>query len=130
MPRSLSSQRGEGKIGCIVSLLVLIILGAVAFKVVPVFFSNQEFVRSAEEIAGRAAVLSQDNIALQIRNRAQELGIPEALEPGAVTVVKSGAGQGTCRLTLNYKRKVDLFGVTTLDIKTEREKSIPFADYR
>ncbi|HOD33390.1 MAG: hypothetical protein BWY56_00911 [Acidobacteria bacterium ADurb.Bin340] len=130
MTRTLSSQRGEGKIGCIVSLLVLVVLGAVAFKVVPVVFSNQEFVRSAEEIAGRAATLSQDNITLQIQKRAQDLEIMEALEPGAVTVVKSGGGQGTCRLSLNYVRKVDLFGITTIDIKTNKEKAIPFADYR
>ena len=47
-----------------------------------------------------------------------------------VTVVKSGGGQGTCRLSLNYVRKVDLFGITTIDIKTNKEKAIPFADYR
>jgi len=130
MTRTLSSQRVEGKIGCIVSLLVLVVLGAVAFKVVPVVFSNQEFVRSAEEIAGRAATLSQDNITLQIQKRAQDLEIMEALEPGAITVVKSGTERGTCRVSLNYVRKVDLFGVTSIEIKTEKEKHVPFADYR
>ncbi len=131
MSRTLSSQRGEGKIGCVVSLLVLIILGAVGFKVVPVLFTNHEFVKASEEIAGRAAVLTQQNIELQIREKAQDLGIHEALEAGAIEVSRTGGtGNGICTVRLNYTRKVDLFGVTSFEIKTEKEKVTPYMDVR
>lgn len=131
MPRIHTSQRGEGKIGCIVSLLVLILLGATGFKVVPVLFSNHEFVKGSEEIAGRAALLTQQNIELQIREKAQDLGIREALEPGAITVTRTtGSGNGVCTVRLAYTRKVDLFGVTSLEIKTTEEKVVPYMDAR
>ena len=39
---SQSRQRGEGKVGCIVSLLVLGSLTAAAFKAVPIYWSDNE----------------------------------------------------------------------------------------
>ncbi len=128
MTRNLTSQRGEGKIGCIVSLLVLVVLGATGFKVVPVMFTNHELLKYAEEVATRAAVLTKENIELQIRQKAKELEIVEALEPGAIVVTRTqrGGEGGTCRVALSYTRKVDLYGVTTIEIKTEEEKSVPY----
>lgn len=131
MSRTRSTQRGEGKIGCIVSLLVLILLVATGFKVVPVLYSNHEFVKVSEEIAGRAALLTQQNIELQIREKAQDLGIREALEPGAIVVTRTaGSGNGVCTVRLTYTREVDLFGVTSFEIKTNKEKVVPYMDVR
>ena len=45
------TQRGEGKIGCVVTLLVLILLVSAAFKAVPVFFSNNEVITAVEMYA-------------------------------------------------------------------------------
>lgn len=130
MTRNRNSQRGEGKVGCIVSLLVLVIVGAAAIKIVPVLYTNNELVKAAEEIAGRAAVITQETIDLQIRSKAKDLNIPEALAPGAIVVLRSGATSGSCKVTLKYKRKVDLFGITSIDFNTDTTKTVLFMDVR
>lgn len=124
-------QRGEGKIGCIVTLLVLVILGAAAFQVVPVLFSNNDFLSSVENIAGRAAIIPQATIEAQINQKARELNIPEALAPGAIVVTKSGDHQmGTCTVRLKYTRKIDFYGVFTYPLETDKVKNIPYMDAR
>lgn len=126
------TQRGEGKIGCIVSLLVLILFGATAIKVVPVYYSNNELLKSAEEIATRAAVLTQENIEAQIKAKARDLEIPEALAPGAIHVRRTAASgiEGSCTVRIEYTRKIDLYGVTSLEINTSKQKVVPYMDVR
>lgn len=122
-------QRGEGKIGCIISLLVLAVLIGAAIKAVPILFSNNDFVGSIESIAGRAAIIPQATIELQIRDKAKELGIPEALAPGAILVSKSGDSiSGMCTVRLRYTRKIDFYGVYTYPMETNLTKSVPFLD--
>ncbi len=124
-------QRGEGKIGCIVSLLILSVAVAAAIKVVPVLFSNNDFLNSVESIAGRAAIIPQANIEAQINQKARELNIPEALAPGAIVVSKTGDNfQGTCVVRLNYTRNIDLYGVFSFPYKTETVKTVPIMDAR
>lgn len=126
-----NGQRGEGKIGCIVSLLVVALLVAAAFQVVPVLFSNNDFVSAAENIAGRAAINPQATIEVQIRNKAKEIGIPEALVPGAVVVTKTGDNSsGNCTVRIRYTRKIDFYGIYTYPLETNVTKSIPYMDAR
>jgi len=126
-----SQQRGEGKIGCIVTLLVLSILGAAAFQIVPVLFSNNDFLTSVENIAGRAAIIPQATIEAQILQKARELGIQEALAPGAVLVSKTGDNQGgVCTVRIRYTRKIDFYGVFTFPLETDKNKVIPYMDAR
>jgi len=125
------NQRGEGKIGCIVTLLILSVAGAAAFQFVPVLFSNNDFLNSVENIAGRAGILSQSTIEAQINQKARELGIPEAIAPGAVMVTKVGDNQqGTCTVRINYTRKIDFYGFFTYPLKTEKVKAVPYMDAR
>lgn len=124
-------QRGEGKIGCIVSLLILSLAGAAAFQFVPVLLSNNNFLNSVESIAGRAAIIPLPGIVAQINQKARELNIPEALAPGAIVVTKSGDNfQGTCTVRLNYTRNIDFYGIFSLPYKTETVKSVPIMDAR
>jgi hypothetical protein len=121
------TQRGEGKVGCIVSLLVLVLLVGTAFKAVPVLYSNNELWTTAQEICGRAALLDQTNMTKQIEAKARELEIPEALAPGAIQVSKSGGDQGgTCRLSLNYAREIDFYGIYKYKLATEKSKAVPY----
>jgi len=124
-------QRGEGKIGCIVTLLVLSIAGAAAYQFLPVLFSNNDFLNSVESIAGRAAIIPLPGIEAQINQKARELNIPEALAPGAVVVTKSGDNfQGTCTVRLNYTRNINFYGIFSFPYKTETVKSVPIMDAR
>ena len=120
-------QRGEGKIGCVVSLLVLAVLTATAFKLVPVYWSDNEMKDAAKDFASRASVLKTEVIELQLRAKARDLGIGEALRPGAIKATKSGDGtQGMCTINLNYKRKIDLYGVYQWPVEVSAAISAPY----
>jgi len=127
MTPSIQRQRGEGKIGCIVSLLVLSIAIAVGVKAGPVYWSNNELKETAKDLASRASVINLAAIELQIKAKARELNVPEALVPGAISVRKSGDGiQGTCTVTLRYTRKIDFYGVTEYAMVMDEVVSVPY----
>jgi uncharacterized membrane protein len=120
-------QRGEGKIGCIVTMLVLVVVAAVAIKAVPVFWSDNELKDAAKDLASRASVTPVENIELQLRTKARQLEIAEAMAPGALKAYKTGDNQqGTCRIHLRYDRKVDLYGTYTWVISTDTDISAPY----
>jgi hypothetical protein len=125
--RRRESQRGESKVGCTISLLIFVILVAAAFQIVPVLFSNNDFLNSVESIAGRGAIIPQATIEAQIREKARELKIPEALTPGAIVVSKVGDNMnGTCTVRIKYTRKIDFYGVFSFPLETDKEKSFPY----
>jgi len=132
---AMTSQRkaelGEGKIGCIVSLLLLIIASALVIKIVPVYYSNSSLVTVAEDLGSRAALLPKAAIEAQLRAKAAELEIPEAVAKGAMTVAVVGdSSSGTCNITLKFTRKVDLFGIYTLPVEMDKTVSRPYMDAR
>jgi hypothetical protein len=120
-------QRGEGKIGCIVSLVVLVTLTATAFKAVPIYWSDNELKDAAKDIASRASVLPVEAIELQLRAKARDLGIGEAITPGAIKASKyGGASQGTCTVVINYKRKIDFYGIHQWTVIANTSISAPY----
>jgi hypothetical protein len=120
-------QRGEGKIGCVVSLVVLVTLTATAFKAVPIFWTDNELKDAAKDIASRASLIKTEAIELQLRAKARDLGIGEAMVPGAITASKAGDGnQGTCNIALNYKRTIDLYGVYQWVVEVKTTVSAPY----
>jgi hypothetical protein len=124
-------ERGEGKIGCILTLLVLIALGCVAAKVVPVFFANNGLITAAEDLGSRAGILPAATLQAQLRAKAAELEIPEALAKGAMTVKVQGDSQsGNCTIELHFSRKVDLWGIYTLNIPVDKTLNRPYMDAR
>ena len=124
-------QRGEGKLGCIVSLLVLLVLVGIGIKAVPVYWSNNELKDAAKDLASRASVQSVPLIEQQLRAKAKELEIPEALAAGAIVITKSGDNsQGNCTVRLHYSRKIDFFGITSYTLETEDSVSSPYLDAR
>ena len=126
-----SSERGEGKIGCFVSLIVLIIAAGLGFKIVPVFFSNNALVTTAEDLGSRAGIMPTASLEAQLRSRAVELEIPEALAKGAMTFHLLGdKNSGTCIVKLHFTRKIDLYGAYTLPIDMDKTISRPYMDAR
>ena len=124
------SQAGEGKLGCIVSLAVLIILGAAAAKIGPAYMHQNEMQSISSDLASRAALMSAEAIMKQLRTKAHELEIPEALVPGAIQISGTGPREGTCTIHLKYTQKIDLYGITTFDFETDKTISKPFMDAR
>jgi len=130
MSRSRQAQRGEGKIGCIVSLLVFLILGGVAYKIVPYWWAVDQLINSADELASRAGMVNRESILAQLKAKAREEEIPEATSPGAITVMITGSGEsGQCTITLRFERAIDLFGVTKVNWATDKRISKPWGRY-
>lgn len=131
MTENRRNERGEGKIGCVVSLLVLIIVGAVALKIVPVLYANNSLVNAAEDLGSRAGIMSVATLEQQLRAKAAELEIPEALAKGGITFTILGdRSAGTCIIKLKYTQKLDLYGAYTLPIATDKTISRPYMDVR
>lgn len=120
-------QRGEGKIGCIISLLVFGALAAAAYKAVPVYYSNSELVDACDFIASGAARKPAETIEREVKDKAKELGIHEIFaDKNAIRVVKTGGGEsGTCTITLRYKRTIDFYGTYKWTLETNKRISKP-----
>ena len=105
-------QRGEGKVGCTISLLVLAILVAVAIKVIPVYYADNQILDIVERKAEMAAGRTPEDMEKEVRIEIRGLGIPEATAPRAITFRKTMSGDaGTVTATMKYSHKVDLYGV-------------------
>ncbi len=120
MTPSQHSQRGEGKLGCILTLLILVGLAAITLKAFPVFYSNMELADACDFIATSASRLPREQVEANVRQKAKELEIAEALRPGAIHVVKVSGEPGTCTITLKYTRSIDFYGFYTYKYETSK----------
>ena len=105
--------------------------GAAALKLVPVFYTNSGLADAAGDIAVEAGLYPQAALMAKLRGKAQELDIPEALLDNAMSIALVGEkSAGTCTVTLNYNREVDLYGLYKLNIATQKSISRAYKDYR
>ena len=131
-------ERGEGQIGCVVTLGVLLLVTAVLYKIVPVFYANSNLADTANDLSSKAGILAAATLELQLKAKAKELEIPEALAPGAIKVSLAGdknslAGDknsGTCSIHLHYTRKVDLYGAYVYPVDFDKIVMNPYMDVR
>ena len=124
-------QRGEGKVGCIVTLLVFLVLVAVAAKIVPYWWSVDQLRDSADELASRAGLLNDETIKAQIKAKAREQEIPEALAPNAIVVRRQGSSnEGTMNIDLRFQRDLDFYGVYKYTWTTDKHIAKPYMDAR
>lgn len=114
------SERGESKLSCLLTLLVVGGLVAVTFKAFPVYYSNMELADACDLMASQASRLPAEQVEGNIKIKAKELEIPEALKPGAITVRKVSSDSGTCTITLHYTRSIDFYGLYTYKMETNK----------
>lgn len=123
--------RGEGKIGCILSLLVLIAGVGAGYKIIPVYYANNNLQDFAGDLAGQAGFKGLPQIRAELRSKADALGILEATREGAIAADMVGdANFGTCNINLNYTQAVDLYGIYTLQLRTHKRISRTYRDVR
>ena len=120
-------QRGEGKLGCIVSLLVAGALAAVAYKAVPVYYGNSELIDACGFIASGASSKPVETLEREIKDKAKELMVVEALtQKGAIRITKNSNGEaGTCTIALHYSRVIDFYGFYQWTLTTDSRTSKP-----
>jgi len=111
----LSNTRGEGKGGCIFSVLFLLALAYLGYKIVPPIFANYQFQDAVNEVAtftmvrlGSRGQVSPVNEARDgVLKKAMDLEIP--LEKEDITVKISGE---RILITVNYSVPIELPGYT------------------
>ena len=121
------NQRGEGKLGCFISVLILGVVGAVAYKAVPVYYGNSELIDACDFIASGASKKPIETIEREVKDKAKELGVVEILmTKNAVRVTKTSNGEaGICTITLHYSRTIDFFGAYKWTLVTDKRISKP-----
>lgn len=121
MTRTRPTERGESKLGCFITLLIVGTLIAATIKAFPVYYSNMELADACDLMASQASRLPAEQVEGNIRIKAKELEIPEALKPGAITVRKVATDSGTCTVYLKYTRTIDFYGVYTYKLVTDKK---------
>lgn len=105
--RSRSGQRGDGNVGCFFWLLVLVVVGMILWKAVPVKIATAELYDYSLELTKFSAKASQEELRRRILEKAKELNLP--LNPKQVEIVKS---KERIRIHLNYVVPLDFPGYT------------------
>jgi hypothetical protein len=115
-----NSQKGEGRIGLIIALIVVAVAIFLGMKIIPVRISAYEFRDTLREEARYAAVRDDDaTVAKRIMTKAQELEIPmkrSQLELRRTT--------GEMIITAHYEQPIDL-KVTTYVYKFRATERAP-----
>ena len=131
MTTFLTRQRGEGKVGCISALVVFGILGAAAIKIIPVYYANNQLTDAAERKAESASGREADILRRELLEDARTIGVEQAFKPGAITLVKRGAGDsvmGSCTVTLRYTTTIDFYGFYKYDVIVDKVISKPLLE--
>lgn len=129
---AMERQRGEGKVGCVLTLLIFGALVAAGLKIVPVYYNNSELADGCKFIASSASRIPLELVEKQAKDKARELGMADVLaQPNSITAIKSGGGTGeagTCTIHLKYKQTIDLYGIYKFEIVTDKRISEPILE--
>ena len=74
------SERGDGNVGCIVWLLVLVLVVAIGWKAIPVKIRTSQLYDYMVELSKFSAQAPPDDLELRILARARELELPVTKE--------------------------------------------------
>lgn len=100
-------ERGEGQVGCLIGLVLLLIAGLVAYKMIPVKVKAAEM-RDVVQDSARAAGTMNDNAILQaVLHKAQQLQLP--ITENDIQVERA---RGEIRVEVKYTVPVNFPGYT------------------
>jgi len=102
MMPSLQTRHGQGKIGCVLWLLVLVVFFTACWKIVPVKIKTAELYDFMEEQAQRATRASNESVKKNVLARAKDLDLP--VGPKDVTVQRRG---GRVIITARYSIPIE-----------------------
>jgi hypothetical protein len=100
-------ERGEGQLGCVFGLILLLVAIFVAYKMVPIKVKAAELRGEVIDEAKNAGVRSDETILKTILQKAQELELPLGKE--GVQIRRSGS---RIRVDVNYTVPVEFPGFT------------------
>lgn len=100
-----SANRGEGAFGAIVGIVILVLMGIVLFKVVPVHIAGNDVLDAMNEAANFASVKPEDKLRYDIFLRAQKAGAPLP-----ITEIKITRPGQAVKIEAKYTQQVDVLG--------------------
>ncbi len=106
----MTRETGEGKLGCLVSLALLVVFGFICFRTIPVFLDKMDFEDQLERIASEAGARAWDPDV--VKHQVEELARNKEFTttPEDLQVLRSGGRGGDLRININYWRSVDFVG--------------------
>jgi len=104
-----SKERGETKLGCLVLVVLVAMLGYLCYRVIPVYLERDGFHDDLLTIAGRATLQGWGN--RRIINRVLQLGVDSnfAVEPKDIQV-QHIRGRPEVVIVVNYSRTEEFPG--------------------
>ncbi|MBX7186321.1 MAG: hypothetical protein K1Y01_14375 [Vicinamibacteria bacterium] len=120
-----SSERGEGQIGSIVMLIVMIAAAVAASQIGPIYWDNYQFEDKLTEIAGRFPPNKDGDVRAKaaIKKAVEDSGLLPYLDPETCTVTSAGGIGGLRTVSCVYTRDYKLFGSRkskTFDVSVSR----------
>jgi len=106
----MTKQTGEGKLGCLVTIVLLVAFGFICFRSVPVLLDKMDFEDQLERIASEAGARAWDPevVKAQITELAKNKQFDTT--PEELQVLRSGGRGGDLRIAINYSRTVNFVG--------------------
>ncbi|MBK5256542.1 MAG: 4-phosphopantetheinyl transferase family protein [Vicinamibacteria bacterium] len=107
-----SNERGEGQVGSVVMLIVLIALAVVAVNVGPIWWANYQFEDRLTEIAGKFPPNKNGDVSAKeaIFKAVEDSGLRPYLDPETCEVTSQGGLGGLRTVTCTYDREYKIFG--------------------
>lgn len=100
-------DRGEGKLGCVIWLIILALAGLIAYKAIPVKLASSQLYDYMDDQARFGARVSPEALRSRIVRRAKELELP--VRERDVKVAKRG---GMIRMECQFTVPVNVLGYT------------------
>jgi hypothetical protein len=106
------NERGEGQIGSMIGLVVMIALAVAAFNIGPLYWQNYQFEDRITAIAGNFPPNKDGDIRAMaaVRGAVAESELLPYLDPETCTVTSAGGIGGLRTVSCTYTREYKLFG--------------------
>jgi hypothetical protein len=111
MGEAMRTERGEGRVGCLLMIAVLIAAGFITYRIVPVYLDKIDFEDQLARIAseGGARNWQAEAVQLQVLELARIKDFAVSRE--SIRVAKAGSGgAGQLRIDVQFQRTVDFAG--------------------
>ena len=106
------NERGEGQIGSMIGLVVMIALAVAAFNIGPLYWQNYQFEDKLTSIAGSFPPNKDGDIRAMaaVKNAVAEAELLPYLDPETCSVTSAGGIGGLRTVSCTYTRDYKLFG--------------------
>lgn len=101
------SERGEGRLGCLVGLILLLVAGLIAYKMIPVKVKSADMRDTVKDYAKSAGQFRDREIVAAILKKAEQLDLPITEDNVEVT-----RGGGNIKVVVDYEVPIVFPGYT------------------